>query len=72
MIKAPRFWYIKNHIFSIFLSPLSLLYNLGHKIYYRLRSEIKISIPTICVGNLVVGGVGKTPVVIELRKLLEH
>jgi tetraacyldisaccharide 4'-kinase len=70
MIKTPKFWYIKNHIFSIFLSPLSLFYNLVHKIYYRLCSEKKISIPTICVGNLVVGGTGKTPVVIELRKLL--
>ena len=70
MKMAPKFWYVKHHIFSILLSPVSLLYNIIHKIYYKLSSEIKISIPTICVGNLVIGGAGKTPVVIELRKLL--
>ena len=67
---APKFWYVKHHIFSILLSPISLFYNIIHKIYYKLSSEKKISIPTICVGNLVIGGAGKTPVVIELRKLL--
>ena len=70
MKMAPKFWYVKHHIFSILLSPVSLFYNIIHKLYYKLSNEIKISIPTICVGNLVIGGAGKTPVVIELRKLL--
>ncbi|MDC3091041.1 tetraacyldisaccharide 4'-kinase [Rickettsiales bacterium] len=70
MIKPPKFWYKKNNIISILLGPLSLSYNLIHRIYYRLCREIKVSVPTICIGNLVIGGVGKTPVVIAIRELL--
>lgn len=70
MIKSPKFWYKRNNIISVLLSPLSLSYKIIHRIYYRLSREVKVSIPTICVGNLVLGGIGKTPVVIAIRKLL--
>ena len=52
------------------LSPFSLLYLLGLKTYEFFSKEIDIKIPVICVGNLVAGGSGKTPVTIELRKFL--
>jgi len=70
MIKAPNFWYIKNHILSLILSPLAYIYYQVHLLKRFLEKETKISTPTICIGNLCVGGSGKTPVVIAVRKLL--
>ena len=69
MINTPSFWK-KKKIISFLLSPFSLLYLLGLKTYEFFSKEIDIKIPVICVGNLVAGGSGKTPVTIELRKFL--
>ena len=69
MINTPRFWRKKN-FFSFILTPFSIIYFLGIKIYEFFSKEKDIGIPVICVGNLVAGGSGKTPITIELRKLL--
>lgn len=68
------------HIFSIvriLLYPLALLY--GAVVWLRNRlydtgfsSSIKFSIPVISVGNLSVGGTGKTPHVEYLIRLLQY
>ena len=56
-----RFWLVK-----ILLIPASLLYGLGialRNIFYRfgLLKSVEFSVPVISVGNLSVGGTGKTP-----------
>lgn len=60
---------------ALVLSPLSLLYALGWEIYllaYRLgfKRASEPHRPVVCVGNLQVGGTGKTPAVVALVKLL--
>lgn len=55
--------------------PLSWLYGLGltirHFLYDKhLLLSHSVSVPTICVGNLAVGGTGKTPMVEYLVRLL--
>lgn len=70
MIKAPIFWFKKFHPFSILLFPISLIYILIHNLNRKLKTEIKVNVPIICIGNLIIGGAGKTSVVIALRKLL--
>ncbi len=71
MIKSPYFWK-KNNILSILLLPMSLVYFCILKLYQLSSRETLIDIPIICVGNLVVGGSGKTPIVIKIRKLLNN
>jgi len=71
VLKAPKFWYIKkNTIYSHLLYPLSLLFRLGTKIRNITSKTSKSSIPLICIGNIVVGGAGKTPVSLKIGKIL--
>ena len=58
-----------------FSIPLSWLYATGvairHMLYdRRLLLSFSVDVPTICVGNLAVGGTGKTPMVEYLVRLL--
>ena len=71
MLKAPKFWYQKKDTFlSNTFYPLSLLFRLGTKIRNLVSSEKRSPLPIICVGNIVVGGAGKTPVSLKIGKLL--
>ncbi len=74
-----RFWvqwgeeYIYNptlvqKIISLLLLPISFLYCLGGSIRYRRTVPKNLGLPVVSVGNLTVGGSGKTPLVIELAK----
>lgn len=58
-------------ILSFLLLPLSWLYCLIAYVRYRQSRPKFMGIPVISVGNLTVGGSGKTPVVIELAKQFE-
>lgn len=64
-----KFWYKKNPL-RWFLWPLSIIY-LGVVTVRRfmIRSH-QVNIPIIVVGNLTVGGTGKTPLVIALAQAL--
>ena len=68
-LKTPKFWSGLNWQ-SMLLFPVSYIWRLGH--YWRQKNAKpkKIKIPIICVGNLTVGGSGKTPVVITLCRFL--
>jgi tetraacyldisaccharide 4'-kinase len=49
---------------STLLTPLSWLWRAGAVL--GLRVPVKVPVPVLCVGNLVAGGAGKTPVVRDL------
>ena len=70
-LKKPKFWdYKKPHLYSYLLLPCSIILNLISKI--RLRPKFTNSnIKTICVGNIYVGGTGKTSLVIKIKEILE-
>lgn len=68
-MNAPAFWYVPHQTWqSALLSPFSRIYR-----YFSERRQFtpyRADIPVICVGNLSVGGTGKTPTVCALVKLL--
>ncbi len=68
-LKTPKFWSGLNWK-SILLFPFSFIWRLGHYLRQKNARPEKIKIPIICVGNLTVGGSGKTPVVITLCRFL--
>ena len=58
--------------FSFLLSPFSLLFGLVAALRRKLIRSKTFSVPTICVGNLRVGGTGKTPHVEYIAKFLSQ
>jgi len=68
----PNFW-DKNKIslFSILLFPISLLIKVIVFLTRFLTKTHKCSIPVICVGNIYLGGTGKTPLCIEIFLILK-
>ena len=64
-----KIWKSKN-FFSLLLFPFSILYYLCFIIYKISNKEKKCNIPVLCVGNITLGGAGKTPTVIEMRQIL--
>ena len=66
----PNFWDLKNSIFSILLLPFSLIVLISIQLKKKLTKTVRFNIPIICVGNIYIGGTGKTPSSIFLAKEL--
>ena len=67
----PKFWDQKtNSIFSLILYPLSLITIIFNFLKFRNLKLTKFNIPVISIGNIYLGGTGKTPLCIELFKII--
>ena len=70
-LKKPKFWdHKKPSFFSYLLLPFSIILDLITKI----KSKPKFSnskIKTICVGNIYIGGTGKTSLTIKIKEILD-
>lgn len=70
-----QLWYGHHHPLQWILRPLSWVYSaiVSARRYFLQRfSQISCPVPVIVVGNITVGGVGKTPLVIELAKRIQQ
>ena len=71
LIKKPRFWDSeKISIYSIILYPISIIYFLLLTIIKIFKKNQNFEIPIVCVGNIYLGGTGKTPLVYEIYNIL--
>ena len=68
----PKFW-DKNQVslLSILLFPIALLIKLLSLFKRSITKTYQCSIPVICVGNIYLGGTGKTPLCIEIFSILK-
>ena len=64
-MKAPVFWQ-RDGILARALSPVGALYAMAGRMRARRARPYRAPVPVICVGNLTLGGSGKTPVTIDL------
>ena len=71
-LKKPKFWdYKKPNIIAYLLVPISYLLKLSR--LFKIKSKIKKSkIKTICVGNIYLGGTGKTSLSIKINEILNE
>ncbi|PLS22892.1 tetraacyldisaccharide 4'-kinase [Neptunicoccus cionae] len=72
-MKPPAFWYAPQSapgFWPYVLSPLSALWRFGAARRHAKGRHLRVPVPVICVGNINIGGTGKTPTVIALLGLL--
>ena len=70
-LKKPKFWdYKKPNLYSYLLLPFSIILSLVSKITSKPKST-NPKIKTICIGNIYIGGTGKTSLVIKIKEILE-
>jgi len=70
-LKKPKFWdYQKPNLYSYLLIPFSIVFNLISKLKTKPKTK-NLQIKTICIGNIYVGGTGKTSLAIKIKEILE-
>jgi tetraacyldisaccharide 4'-kinase len=69
MPQAPEFW-TRSGLLSDLLLPLAWSHAALGAARRRRRPSWRASVPVLCVGNLVAGGAGKTPVALSLAPIL--
>ncbi len=74
-MRAPAFWVnppSKAGFWANVLHPLSILWRVLSDRRQRKGKHLRVSVPVICVGNINVGGTGKTPTVIKLLNVFNE
>ena len=71
-IFKPKFWNSKKlHFFSLVLWPISFIIQIFFFINIKVSKKKNLDIPVICIGNIYLGGTGKTPLSIKIGSLLK-
>ena len=69
-MQAPKFWYRSRSWQAFLLSPLGMVYAWATARRQKNARPTRVDIPVICIGNLNVGGTGKTPTTIAIAQML--
>ncbi|MBN1281981.1 MAG: tetraacyldisaccharide 4'-kinase [Alphaproteobacteria bacterium] len=71
-MKTPK-WFLEKSPTAYLLWPVGIIYYCFSKLvyFYRLFGQKSSKRPVICIGNILAGGVGKTPIVLEIAKYLK-
>jgi len=69
----PKFWDKENYTFlALLLLPISIIYQFLFFIKIKMNQKKEFSVPVICVGNIYLGGTGKTPLSIKICEILKN
>jgi tetraacyldisaccharide 4'-kinase len=65
-MRAPDFWYAQPGIAAGLLTPVGAAIDAASRLRRAVARPYRAPVPVICIGNLVAGGSGKTPVALSL------
>ncbi len=69
-LEKPKFWdYKEISIWAFVLYPLTIIYQFTFWIIKNIKKQKKFPVPIICVGNIYLGGTGKTPLAREIFEI---
>ncbi|RYG24536.1 MAG: tetraacyldisaccharide 4'-kinase [Burkholderiales bacterium] len=78
-MREPHFWTVTDKrsrasapVLKLLMTPLSMLYRRAGENRIAKTTPIDAGIPVICIGNLTLGGAGKTPVTAAVRAYLSR
>ncbi len=73
-MRAPEFWQAERspmaELVAGLLAPLGTAWDAASRVRRAMTRPYRAPVPVICVGNLVAGGAGKTPVVLALAGMI--
>ena len=69
-MRAPEFWDAPPGLAAGLLAPLGAVWNGAGALRRAVIRSYRAPVPVVCVGNLVAGGSGKTPVVLSLVEFI--
>jgi len=71
-MRPPEFWYGDgDSVWPGLLSPLATLYGAASRLNNQFTTGQRAPLPVVCIGNLVAGGAGKTPVALAVAQYLQ-
>ena len=71
-LKKPKFWDFKEpNLIAYILLPFAFLLQYLNN-FFRGKNPYKFKIKTVCVGNIYIGGTGKTSLSIQINKILNN
>ena len=68
-MREPAFWWREPSLASALLAPLAAAYGAVAQARLERRGR-RASVPVVCIGNLTVGGAGKTPTALAVARML--
>src|SRR5437762_9540677 len=68
-MRAPEFWHAPPGLTANLLAPVGAAWDIATRLRRAVARPYRAPVPVLCVGNLVAGGSGKTPVVLSLAAM---
>src|SRR6476646_10264090 len=71
-MRAPEFWHEPPGLAAGLLAPAGAAWDLAARLRRAVARPYRAPVPVLCVGNLIAGGSGKTPIVLSLGGMLRE
>src|SRR5205823_9155473 len=69
-MRAPEFWHEPPGLAANLLAPVGAAWDMAARLRRAVARPYRAPVPVLCIGNLVAGGSGKTPIVLSLAGML--